>query len=290
MHRLLYIILYPILWLISMLPMRLLYLKSSVLYLFAFYIIRYRKKVVNSNLLLAFPYKTVAERLKISKLFYKHFCDLIFESIKSMTVSEAEMKERIQVTNLNILETYYNQNRSILLMAGHYANWEWSSIINKLMPHEGLAVYKQLDNPYFDALMRKIRSRFGASVVTNKKIVTVLFRKFKKNICTLTFIISDQSPKMSGFKHKDLFMGIDVPVFTGTEELAKKLDFSALYLKTEKIKRGYYEVTLVPLADDPKEVPDFEITRRFLDELEKQIKEAPQYYLWTHKRWKYRTT
>ena len=140
----------------------------------------------------------------------------------------------------------------------------------------------------FDALVKKTREHFGGVIVSNKKIVPVLFRKWKKGIKTLTYILSDQTPKKGGFKHRDTFMGIDVPVFTGTEELAKMLDFSVLYLKVEKVKRGYYKTTFVPLVDNPKEYPDFQITRMFFDALEAQIREKPEYYLWSHKRWKLR--
>lgn len=288
MQRLLYILAYPILWLLSVLPMRILYIKSSALYVLAYYIIGYRKKVVKDNLALVFPEKTQKERDRIAQQFFKHLCDIIFETIKAFTISEKEIRKRFVVTNIEILEPYYQNNKSILLMAGHYGNWEWSGILNKLMKHQAHAVYKPLGNRQFDALVKKTREHFGGIIVSNKKIVPVLFRKWKKGIKTLTYILSDQTPKKGNFKHRDRFMGIDVPVFTGTEELAKMLDFSVLYLKVEKVKRGYYKTTFVPLVDNPKEFPDFQITRMFFDALETQIREKPEYYLWSHKRWKLR--
>ncbi|MGO3182917.1 MAG: lysophospholipid acyltransferase family protein [Aequorivita sp.] len=288
MQRLLYILAYPILWLLSKLPMGILYFKSSALYFLVYYIIGYRKKVVKDNLALTFPEKTQKERDRIAKEFFKHLCDVIFETIKAFTISEKEIRKRFVVTNAEILDSYYENDRSILLMAGHYGNWEWSGILNKLMQHQAHAVYKPLDNKQFDALIKKTREHFGGVIVSNKKIVTVLFRKWKKGVKTLTYILSDQTPKMGAFKHRDTFMGIDVPMFTGTEELAKKLNFSVLYLKVEKVKRGYYTATFVPLADNPKEYPDFQITRMFFDALEDQIRQKPEYYLWSHKRWKLR--
>ena len=266
--------------------MGILYVNSSALYILVYYIIGYRKKVVKDNLALAFPNKTPDERNLIAQGFFKHLCDVIFETIKALTISEKEIRNRFVVTNAKILDDYYEKDRSILLMAGHYCNWEWSGILNKLMPHQAHAVYKPLDNKQFDTLVKKTREHFGGVIVSNKKIVTVLFRKWKKGIKTLTYILSDQTPKLGAFKHRDTFMGIDVPMFTGTEELAKKLDFSVLYLKVEKVKRGYYTATFVPLADNPKEYPDFQITRMFFDALEAQIHEKPEYYLWSHKRWK----
>lgn len=288
MQRLLYILAYPILWLLSILPMRILYIKSTALYFLVYYIVGYRKKVVKDNLALVFPEKSLKERDKIARQFFKHLCDIIVETIKALTISEKEIRKRFVVTNAEILDEYYRKNRSILLMAGHYGNWEWSGILNKLMDFEAHAVYKPLDSKQFDALVKKTREHFGGTIVSNKKIVGVLFRKWKKGIKTLTYILSDQTPKVGAFKHRDTFMGIDVPMFTGTEELAKKLDFAVLYLKVEKVKRGYYTATFVPLVDNPKEYPDFQITRMFFDALETQIREKPEYYLWSHKRWKLR--
>lgn len=269
-------------------PMRILYLKSDVLYFLVYYIVGYRKKVVKENLELVFPEKSQDERNQITKDFFKHLCDVIFETIKAFTISEKEIRKRFVVTNAEILEPYYQNDRSILLMAGHYGNWEWSGILNKLMKHEAHAVYKPLDSKQFDALVKKTREHFGGIIVSNKKIVTMLFRKSKKGVKTLTYILSDQTPKAGGFKHRDTFMEIDVPVFVGTEELSKRLDFSVMYLKVEKVKRGYYTATFVPMVDDPQEYPDFQITRMFLDSLENQIREKPEYYLWSHKRWKLR--
>lgn len=288
MERIVYHIVYSFLWLISILPMRILYLKSTSLYVLVYYIIGYRKKVVKDNLLLVFPEKTESERNKIAKEFFKHLCDVIFETIKSISISEKEIKKRFQFANIEILDPYFENNRSVLLMASHYGNWEWSGILNKLLKHEAFAVYKPLDNKQMDALVKDIRGRFGGQIISNKKIVGVLFRKSVQKFRTLTYILSDQTPKIGKSKYRDNFMGIKVPVFTGTEELAKRLDFSVLYLKVEKVKRGYYKSTFVPLAENPRDFQDFEITRMFLDQIENQIKDAPQYYLWSHKRWKHR--
>ena len=288
MQSLLYILIYPLLWLTSLLPMGVLYLKSSCLYFLAYYILGYRKKVVKENLLLVFPEKSNKERNAIARKFYQHLCDIIFETIKSLTISEKEISRRFQYENIEMLNDLYKKDKSVLLMCGHYASWEWSGILNDQMPYQGYAVYKKLDNPYFDRLVKKIRGRFGAGIITNKKIVAELFRNSRKNIKSVTLILSDQTPKLGAFKHRDTFMGIDVPVFTGTEELAKKLDFSAVYLKIRKVKRGYYSASFVSLAENPSDFKDYDITRLFLDEIEKQIMEAPEYYLWSHKRWKLR--
>lgn len=288
MQKLLYILVFPFLWLLSKLPMRILYIKSSILFFLIYHVIGYRKKVVNSNLALVFPEKTQAERNLIAKGFFQHFCDIIVETIKVFTISEKEIRARFVITNPEILDKYYENNQSVLLMAGHYGNWEWSGILNRFIRHKGYAVYKTIVNKQLDALVKKTREHFGATAITNKKIVSVLFRKWKEGEKTLTYILSDQTPKLGHFKYHDKFLGIDVPMFTGTEELAKRLNFSVLYFKVEKTKRGYYTATFVPLAQKPKDYPDFQITRLFFDALENQIREKPEYYLWSHKRWKHR--
>lgn len=288
MQRLLYLITYPQLWLLSRLPMRILYGLSTLLFLLIYHIIGYRRKVVMENLNLVFPNNSKADNKQISRNFYIHFCDLLVETIKGFTISEKEIQKRFALANAHILEDYYIRDRSVLLMAGHYGNWEWTGILNKFFPHQGLAVYKPLKNKQFDTLVKKTRGHFGAKIVSNKKIVVTLFRMWKKNIKTLTYILSDQSPKLNDFKYRDTFLGVDVPMFTGTEELAKKLDFAVIYLKVEKIKRGYYRASLVPITDSPREFPDFEITRKFFDLLEEQIHDKPEFYLWSHKRWKHR--
>ncbi len=288
MKRLLYIIVYSLLWVISIFPLWYLYIKSYILYLLLFYIVGYRKKVVLNNLQLVFPNKSKKEHKAIARKFYLHLCDLIFETIKNITISEREITKRFRFENIELMHRYDKENKSVLLMCGHYANWEWSNILKHHVKQKGYAVYKPLANPYFDTMVRKIRGRFGATTISNKNITKELFRSANRKINSITLIISDQTPKLNAFKHRDTFMDIDVPVFTGTEELVKKLDSIPVYLQIKKIKRGYYSTRFVPLTENPKDHKDYEITRMFLNELEAQIRETPQYYLWSHKRWKLR--
>ena len=288
MQRLLYLVIYPFLWLTSIMPLWLLYIKSDILYFIVYRVAGYRKKVVFSNLRLAFPDKDDAELKNIARKFYSHLCDIIFETIKNLTISEATARKRFKYGNLELLEELYAQDKSIILFCGHYASWEWSGILNRQNPYTGIAVYKELYNKSFDRMVRKMRSRFGASIVSNKKIVQRLYRLAKEGEKSMTLILADQTPKPGAFKHRDTFMDVNVPVFTGSEELAKKLNFASLYLKVRKVKRGYYSASFVLLEKESQDVPDYQITRKFLDEIEKQIEDAPQYYLWSHNRWKLR--
>lgn len=290
MQRLIYIVLYPLMWLTSILPFWWLYLKSDFLFFLVYRVFGYRKGVVMSNLDLVFPDKSKDEKREIARRFYQHLCDLIFETIKNLTISEAESTKRFRFENIELIHDYADRGKSVMLMCGHYASWEWSGILQKQISQQGYAVYKPMDNKYFDRLVRKIRGRFGAEIVSNRKIVTRLFRDKKDGIVNMTLILSDQTPKLGAFKHRDLFMGVDVPVFTGTEELAKKLGHACVYLNIEKVKRGHYTARFIPIADDPSTVPDFDITGQFLDLIEDQINTDPAYYLWSHKRWKHRLT
>jgi len=276
------------LWLISILPFRLLYLFSDGIYILIYHIIGYRKKTVKENLHLVFPDKSNKEIKTITKTFYHHLCDMIVESIKSMTISEAEMKKRFVIKNVDQILELEKENKSIVLMCGHYASWEWIFILQRHINHKGYAIYKRLANKYFDALVKRIRAKYNSYLITTKETFTVLMAAKKKGELTINGFAADQSPKHDKAFHWQEFMNIKVPVHTGAELLAKKLDMAVVFLKVKKLKRGYYEATIETITKTPREYKDYDITDIFLKRLEAQIYEAPEYYLWTHKRWKHR--
>ncbi|HEX8016572.1 MAG TPA: lysophospholipid acyltransferase family protein [Flavobacterium sp.] len=288
MQFLVYILAYPLLWLISILPFRIFYWFSDCVYLLVYYIIGYRKKVVRANLALALPHLSDAERKKIQKKFYQHMCDMFLEMIKTMSISAEEMEKRFHVTNLDLILDYAKKGKSVILVASHYASYEWLLTINPKIGFQGVAVYKKLANPYFDKLIRKIRSKYNTELIETKKAIPLMAQNQREGILSLYGLASDQSPKLDRIFHSSKFMGIEVPVHTGAEMLAKKYDLSVIFVKVKKVKRGYYEATFVSLADNPKDFGDFKITELYLKEVEKQILEAPEYYLWTHKRWKHK--
>ncbi len=287
MQFLVYILVYPILWIISILPFRLLYLFSDGVYILIYYIVGYRKKVVNDNLRLVFPNKSDDEINKIRKKFYHHLCDMFLEMAKTMTISENELKKRFKIKNPEEFKRLESLNKSIILIFGHYASWEWSIVIQNYINFKGLAVYKKLANSHFDKLVRNIRSKFDTALISTKETIGYINELEKNNIKSITGFISDQSPKVTNDVYWHEFMGINVPCFTGAERLAKKLDFTTAYLKVIKVKRGYYEAEIITLAENSLEYPDYQLTNMFLHEVEKQIHEAPEYYFWTHKRWKH---
>jgi KDO2-lipid IV(A) lauroyltransferase len=287
MQFLLFLIIYPFLWFVSILPFRILYLFSDATYILVYHIIGYRKKTVRENLALTLPHLSPKERLIIEHRFFHHFCDGFFEMAKTMTISEKEMNKRFVFTNLELYQNLEKKHKSIALMCGHYGSYEWLITMNKHINFQGYGIYKKIANKYFDKLVRDIRSRFKANLIDTKESIKVMTENQKSGILGLYGFASDQSPKMGKAFHWSSFMGIEVPVHTGAEMLAKKMDMNMIFVKVKKIKRGFYEATFVHLADNPREVPNYEITDKFLRLVEKQIYEAPEYYLWTHKRWKH---
>jgi Kdo2-lipid IVA lauroyltransferase/acyltransferase len=283
-----YILIYPFLWLISILPFRIFYIFSDIVYVIVYYIVGYRKKVVTKNLKLVFPKKSEKEIKKITKAFYHHLCDMILESIKSMTISEAELKKRFVFTNFEEINKITSQNKSIILMCGHYGSWEWIFILQKYTSVKGYAVYKRMTNKYFDTLIKRIRAKYNTHLITTKETIPTLIKSKEKGELSISGFAADQSPKPNKAFHWTEFMGIKVPVHTGAEMIAKKLDMPVVMFKVKRIKRGYYETSFETLALNPQEYKDYEITDLFLKLVEQQIYEAPEYYLWTHKRWKHR--
>jgi KDO2-lipid IV(A) lauroyltransferase len=208
--------------------------------------------------------------------------------IKTITISEEEISKRYQLTNLDFYLEMEKKQKSIALMCAHYASYEWAVSMNKHTSFEGYGIYKKLSNPHFDKLVKDIRNRFKATLITTRETIPTIQKNFSTGHLGTYGFASDQSPQLSKAFHWHSFMGIEVPVHTGAEMLAKRFDMNVIFLRTKKVKRGYYEATFELLSDDVKSVPNYDITDEFLKRVEKQIYEAPEYYLWTHKRWKHR--
>lgn len=289
MQLLAYILLYPLFYLISILPFRVLYFLSDIIYVIIYYIIGYRKTTVRENLELTLKHLTPAERKKIEKKFFHHFCDSLVEMVKTMTISEKEMKKRFTFKNIELVEEFEKKGKSIVLICGHYASYEWLLVMNKsLTTHKGFGIYKRIRNKYFDKLVRKIRSRFEAELIDTKSTIATMIKHKRDGVLGYYGFLSDQSPKLQSAAYWTNFFGMEVPVHVGGEMLAKKLDMNIMFVKGSKIKRGYYKAEFIPYNKPPKDVPNYQIMDEFLRLLELQILEAPEYYLWTHKRFKHR--
>ncbi|MDI1256612.1 MAG: lysophospholipid acyltransferase family protein [Flavobacterium sp.] len=287
MQLLVFVLVYPLLLLVSILPFRILYILSDIVCFFVYRIFGYRKKTVRENLALTLPHLTDKERLDIEKKFFRHMCDMFLEMIKTMTISDKQIKKRFTFTNIELVTEYEAKGKSIVLMCAHYASWEWLVVMAKYTTFRSIAIYKEVGNKYFDKLVRDIRSRLNAELIESKKSIELMQELKDNNVNAIYGFASDQSPQLTKAKYWDNFMGLEVPVYTGAEMLAKKLDMNIIFCKVTKLKRGYYQATLTPLVDNPLEIPDYDITSMYLREVEKQILEAPEYYFWTHKRWKH---
>jgi KDO2-lipid IV(A) lauroyltransferase len=244
--------------------------------------------VVRGNIALALPHLSEKERTVIEKKFYAHLCDLFLEMIKTLSISKKEIEKRYTFSNMEVYYDLEKKEKSIALLCAHYASYEWAVSMNYHIHFKGYGVYKKLANPYFDTLVRKIRSKFKSHLIDSKETIPTMASNFRNKTFSLYGLVSDQSPKLSTTHHWEKFMGIEVPVHTGGEMLAKKYDMNVIFLKTKKLKRGYYEGSFEILCDENiKEIPNYEITSNFLKLVEQQIYEAPEFYLWTHKRWKH---
>lgn len=288
MNLLIYILVYPLIWLISILPFRILYIISDILYLLIYYIIGYRKEVVLSNLKLVFPDKKEKELKIISKIFYSHFVDVFMEMIKTFTVSKEEIYKRYKFTNIEMLTELRKDNKSLILMGPHYANWEWIMSLDSFVDYKGYAAYTKIKNNYFNNIIIKSRAKFGTNLIQTSKVVSEMRYNQQNNIQAAYGLLSDQSPSMRRTFYWREFFGVKVPIHTGAEMLAKKYDMNLVFIDTKKIKRGYYETSFSLISNEVTKFEDYELTDVFLDKVEKKVREQPEYYLWTHKRFKHK--
>jgi len=239
------------------------------------------------NLKIAFPEKSIEELTVIMKKFYSHFLDVFMEMFKTFSISNEEIHKRFKLTNPEELGDFMGRHENILLMSSHYANFEWLFSLNLKVDHHGFAAYKKVNNKYFNNYIVRSRSRFNTTLIPTKEFITALGENDKKDQNNVYGMLIDQSPKLHKTYHWTNFFGVEVPVITGTEMLAKKYDYAVMYIETTKIKRGFYETKMEILSENPREVPDFEITDLFMKKLEAKIRKEPEYYFWTHKRFKY---
>jgi len=282
-----YILTYSLVWMLHLLPERILYLISDFLYFLAYYVVAYRKKVVFDNLNRAFPAYSKPEIRKIAKKFYHHLCDTMLESSISHFYSESKALERISYKNLEVYEELHASGKQVIAVLGHYGNWEYLMTLSLVTKYPFVAVYKPLRNKYFDRMVTQNRTRFGGIVTPMEQIFRKLIELRSQKIPVITLNLSDQSPMFHQIQYWTKFMGIDTPVYLGSEKLALKLDAAVVFLKIRKIKRGRYEVETELICKDPGEMDAHEITERHVRILEDLIREEPAYWLWSHRRWKH---
>jgi KDO2-lipid IV(A) lauroyltransferase len=285
MSRLLY---YLLLRPLSLLPFRVLYALSDGAFYIVCYLIRYRRDVVMSNLRLAFPQQSEAWRWAVARRYYRHMCDLAVESIKMFSLSKEEALKRTRLTNPELAERYAKQGLSMVVAAGHYNNWEICALTaDLLVPHHVIGVYTPLRSAFMDRKIRKSRERFGMETVPKRKISEFLAAHTGQLKAIL--MAADQAPSPSTKNvHEMVFLGQPTEVMLGTERFAVQYGYPVVYVHMVKPRRGYYEYSLLVVEENPRDAPPGAMTEGHTRMLERQILEAPEFWLWSHKRWKKR--
>ncbi|MCD8739862.1 lysophospholipid acyltransferase family protein [Mucilaginibacter roseus] len=275
------------LYLVSLLPFWFLYLIADVLFVVIYSVTGYRRKVVQQNLRNAFPEKSDEERSKIERDFFRYFADLIVEIIKGITLSERQIVKRIKVLNVELINSYFEQGRSVIGAVGHYGNWEMSALgLGIITDRPRLIVYKPLSNKIFERFFIHVRSRFGATLVAMKNTLRKM-SDIRRQI-SITVLVADQTPVQHEAQYFTTFLNQPTAVFLGIEKLAKMMDAVVVFCDIKRVKRGYYTCTFVPLAENPKQTAEYEVTELHVKYLENMIRQQPQYWLWTHRRWKFK--
>jgi KDO2-lipid IV(A) lauroyltransferase len=287
MKRILYYLAYSMLWLITLLPLRVLYLFSDFIYLVLYYLVGYRKRTVYQNLQRSLPDKSPEEITQIARKFYRQLCDYFLESVYRIHMGEKENARRIQYKNHEFLPDYYQQGKSIILLLSHYGNWEWPTRISRLSSHTLLGIYKPLQNKYFDRFFIKLRGQFGGVAIPMESTLRTLVNHQRNNQPVVLYAIADQRPQWTGIQHWTIFLNQDTPVITGPEKIARRFNIPVYFLDLQRVKRGYYSAEFKPICEKPEDVPEFDIIRKYLSMLERNILQRPELWLWSHKRWKY---
>lgn len=282
-----YILTYSLIWLLHLLPERILFLLSDLLYFLMYHVAGYRKKVVFENLRNSFPEYDQAKITDIAKKFYRHLSDLFLESTVIHFYSEKEIEERMHYVNPELVTNIHNSGKQIMAVMGHYGNWEYLLTMKQATGYTMVGIYKPLANKYFERMVHRNREVYGGILIPMEKIARRLLEFNREGKMVTTAFLSDQSPIFSRIQYWTEFLGQDTPVYLGAEKLAKKLDAPVIFAKIRKTARGRYSTEFVLLCDKPGEMEGHSITDAHVKMLEEQIREAPEYWLWSHRRWKH---
>ena len=268
-------------------PFWLIYLLADIFYWFVYYVVGYRKKVVIKNLKNAFPEKSEIEINAISKKYFRHFADLTLETIKMRGMKPADFEERMKVTNADLINRYFENGKSVMVLTMHYNNWEWGTYLSVHLKHNCLAVYKPLQNVLFDRFMNKTRSKFGTQLVKNDQILRRVLQAEKQNKSVFIWLAGDQTPP-EFHKFWFRFLNQDAMFYPGPAFISKRFNQPVFFQKTEKTERGKYQITFELLFENPAQFSETEIIKTYIQRMEEVIREQPGFYLWSHKRWKHK--
>lgn len=272
--------------LVGIMPFRLMYFLSDVVFLLVFHVIGYRRAVVTNNLRSSFPAKNADEIKLLAKKFYHHLCDIALEGIKGFTMTKQELIRRHHIVNPELADHYFDKGVSTIAVPGHYNNWEWGSLSPGLqLKYPIVGLYKSMSNSRVDFFIGKHRSKFNTRLASLRETTSTFEELNSKPFAYI--MASDQSPTNLKDCYWIDFLNQDTPWLHGPEKYARKYNWPVIYVDIQKVKRGYYEIKLILLTDNPASLPEGEITRLYAQHLEQTILHEPAYWLWSHKRWKH---
>ena len=274
-----------LLWIFSLLPIQILYLISKIIRFIVYDILCYREKVVIDNIQNTFIEKSQTEVIKLKNNFYDYFFELIVEIIKLLSISNDEINKRFTFSNINVIKQALKQNNSVIVVVGHYGNWEWAlRSASNLIDTKIIGVYKRINNSIFEWLLLKIRSNTNVLPVEIKSLPRELVNNNEKKIYAM---VADQSPTLEQSNVRINFLNRDTLVYTGVEKISKKYNMPVFYLNIKLTSKGYYESTFEEINSKNINGKKLELTKEFFSKLENQIKSEPRLWLWSHKRWKH---
>lgn len=289
----------PLKWLLSAtarLPFWAIYAISDILFIIIYHVVRYRRKVVEKNLAESFPEKTAAERQQIAKRFFRHFSDYIMETVKLGHISDEQIQQRITFDQIDIIDKFVAQGKSVAVYLSHCGNWEWVPSVTLWTRHNVnkdlifAQVYRPLKNQWFDQYFLKLRSRFNSVSMPKRTVLRELIRYRRNNMPVVTGFMSDQKPSHGDDHYITMFLNHPTAIITGTETIARKLSMAVIYWDIKKPSRGHYHITTHLISEDASTTPELSITAQYARLLEQTIKDSPHLWLWTHKRWKNKVT
>ncbi|MBP3512251.1 MAG: lysophospholipid acyltransferase family protein [Prevotella sp.] len=283
-----YHIIYSIWYVLSLLPMRVHYVFSDMLFFVVFHVLHYRRRTVWVNLVTSFPEKPEEELLDIERRFYRWFCDYIAETVKLLTISRSEIRRRMVFKNPEVIDRCVASGQSCAVYLGHYCNWELVTSLPLWVAGGAQCgqIYHPLENKLFDRLFLRLRERLGAVCIPMNETLRRIVEYGREGRPVVIGYISDQVPFWWNMHHWCDFLHHDTPVLSGTERIARKLDHAVFYLEVNRVARGRYEAEFRPITRAPREMAEYEITDIYFRMLEETIRRNPEYWLWTHKRWK----
>lgn len=288
MNAFVYYIFVGVNWVMTLLPLRVLYLFSHLIFFALYHFPSYRRNIVYTNLKNSFPEKSEKEIREIERKYYHHLSDLFIEVLKLTHMSKNELMRRFTISNEEVLDRLYNEKRDVIAVLGHYNNWEWLTILKEHTDLKTISIYKPLKDKRFEKFLNHLRTKFGMTLTPMSLIIRELLTNRKNKINTISAFISDQSPAKGDITFWTNFLNQDTPVYTGAEKVAAKYDMAVVFFHIQKIKRGYYNLHIDLLFEHTTGLPEHLVTETHVRHLENIIREHPEYWIWSHRRWKHK--